>query len=158
MPSFVSIRQGSHGFNPDAHTSTPFNSTPDAFQLYPDVRSSEEGETVYIPRKFPHYAVALTHTVSLTVNFLASANRRNVVERCVAYANRRSACEFVLGRQLKASDNVMKFCVHGGDINKTMAASILGLSAEELEGKMREKKRELLRREAAEAEREEEAA
>jgi hypothetical protein len=52
----------------------------------------------------------------------------------------------------------MKFCVHGGDINKTMAASILGLSAEELEGKMREKKRELLRREAAEAEREEEAA
>lgn len=102
--------------------------------------------------------MALTHTVSLTVNFLASANRRNVVERCVAYANRRSACEFVLGRQLKASDNVMKFCVHGGDINKTMAASILGLSAEELEGKMREKKRELLRREAAEAEREEEAA
>ena len=36
----VSLRPGSlAGFNPDAHTSTPFNSTPDAFQLRPDVRS-----------------------------------------------------------------------------------------------------------------------
>jgi len=32
----------------------------------------------------------------------------------------------MLGRGLKASDNIMKFCVHGGDLNKTLAASIMG--------------------------------
>ena len=35
----VSLRPGSLAFNPDAHTSAPFNSASDAFQLHPDVRS-----------------------------------------------------------------------------------------------------------------------
>ena len=36
------------------------------------------------------------------------------------------ACEFLLGRGLRASDNIMKFCVHGGELNKSLAASIMG--------------------------------
>eukprot|EP00982_Pelagococcus_subviridis_P009171 30906-Pelagococcus_subviridis.AAC.3 len=36
----VSLRPGSLGFNP-RHPSTPFNSTPDAFQLHPDVASND---------------------------------------------------------------------------------------------------------------------
>lgn len=116
----------------------------------------EEGETVFIPRKWPHYAVALNHTVSLTVNFLSACNRRACVEKAIAYANRREACEFVLGRGLRASDNVMKFCVHGGELNKNLAASIMGLTAEALTEKMNEKKRERLRAEAAAAAEQEE--
>ena len=117
----------------------------------------EEGETVYIPRKWPHYAVALDHGVSLTVNFASAANRRGVVDRCVAYANRRDACEHVLGRALRASDNAMKFCVHGGEVNKNLAASILGVDAAELDRRMRARRLERLRAEAEEAERAEEA-
>ena len=49
----------------------------------------EEGETVFIPRKWPHYVVALNHTVSLTVNFLSACNRRACVDKSIAYANRR---------------------------------------------------------------------
>lgn len=116
----------------------------------------EEGETVYIPRKWPHYAVALDHGVSLTVNFASAANRRGVVDRCVAYANRRDACEHVLGRTLRASDNAMKFCVHGGEVNKNLAASILGVDADELDRRMRARRLERLRAEAEEAERAEE--
>ena len=115
-----------------------------------------EGETVYIPRKWPHYAVALDHGVSLTVNFASRANRRGVVDRCVAYANRRDACEHVLGRTLRASDNVMKFCVHGGDLNKNLAASIIGVDADELDRRMKERRLARLRAEAEEAERLEE--
>ena len=37
----ASLRPGSLAFNPDAHTSTPFNSASDAFQLHPDVRRFE---------------------------------------------------------------------------------------------------------------------
>ena len=120
----------------------------------------EEGETVYIPRKWPHYAVALDATASLTVNFCSAANRRRVVEKCVAYANRRDACEHMLGRSLRASDNVMKFCVHGGELNRALAASILGLTPEAFEAKAKERRRLKLmeeQRKADEADAEEEA-
>jgi hypothetical protein len=100
--------------------------------------------------------VALDHGVSLTVNFASKANRRGVVDRCVAYANRRDACEHVLGRTLRASDNVMKFCVHGGDLNKNLAASIIGVDADELDRRMKERRLARLRAEAEEAERLEE--
>ena len=65
------------------------------------------------------------------------------------------ACEFILGRCLRASDNVMKFCVHGGELNKSLAASIMGLTTDALSKKMDERKRERLRAEAAAAEEEE---
>ena len=51
------------------------------------------GETVYIPGGWPHYAVGLDATVRLTVPGLSRANRRAAVDRAVAYANRRDACE-----------------------------------------------------------------
>ena len=35
LPGGASLRPGSLAFNPDAHTSTPFNSASDAFQLHP---------------------------------------------------------------------------------------------------------------------------
>ena len=35
----MSLRPSHLGFNPDAHTSTPFNSPSDAFQLHPDIAS-----------------------------------------------------------------------------------------------------------------------
>ena len=98
--------------------------------------------------------LGLAATVSLTVNFLSRANRRAAVDRAVAYANRRDACEHILGRTLRASDNVMKFCVHGGELNKSLAASIMGLDAEGLDARVKERKRERLRAEA-EAEEEE---
>ena len=129
---------------------------PDFHKAIPIEFVLEEGETVFIPRKWPHFAVALNHTVSLTVNFLSACNRKACVEKAIAYANRRDACEFVLGRPLRASDNVMKFCVHGGELNKSLAASIMGLTADELNKRMDDRKRERLRAEAAAEEEEEE--
>jgi hypothetical protein len=52
FPARVSLRPGSLGFNPDAHTSLPFNSASEAFELHPDVRfarterSSSDGTTL----------------------------------------------------------------------------------------------------------------
>ena len=77
------------------------------------VHAGGRGRRFTSPQR-PHYAVALDHGVSLTVNFASAANRRGVVDRCVAYANRRDACEHVLGRTLRASDNAMKFCGTAG--------------------------------------------
>ena len=51
----------------------------------------------------------------------------------------------------------MKFCVHGGEVNKNLAASILGVDAAELDRQMRARRLERLRAEAEEAERAEEA-
>ena len=51
----------------------------------------------------------------------------------------------------------MKFCVHGGEVNKNLAASILGVDAAELDRRMRARRLERLRAEAEEAERAEEA-
>jgi hypothetical protein len=50
----------------------------------------------------------------------------------------------------------MKFCVHGGDLNKNLAASIIGVDADELDRRMKERRLARLRAEAEEAERLEE--
>ena len=66
----------------------------------------------------------------------------------------------MLGRSLRASDNVMKFCVHGGELNRALAASILGLTPEAFEAKAKERRRQKLmeeQRKADEADAEEEA-
>lgn len=39
------------------------------------------GETIYIPRKWPHCVLSLTDTVSLTVNFLPRCHRKEVLEK-----------------------------------------------------------------------------
>ena len=129
---------------------------PDFAKATPVVAVVAAGETIYIPRGWPHYAVALEAGVSLTVNFLARANRRRVLEKAVAFANRRDACEAVLGRAPRASDNLLKFCVHGGSIGTGDAAKIMGVDAETLREKMSEARRERLRAEAEAAEEEEE--
>lgn len=41
----------------------------------------EAGETIYIPRKWPHCVLSLTDTVSLTVNFLPKCHRREVLDK-----------------------------------------------------------------------------
>lgn len=86
----------------------------------------EPGEIIYLPRKWPHAVDGLTETVSLTVNFMCPASKAYVVPLLKKYAERRAMCEKVLGRALKANDNVMKFCVHGGSIPMDMAKRILG--------------------------------
>jgi histone arginine demethylase JMJD6 len=110
------------------------------------------GETIYIPRGWPHYAVALSAGVSLTKNFLSRANRRAVLEETVAFANRRDACAFVLGRAPRASDNLLKFCVHGGSLRLSDAAKVMGVETGTLREKMREARRQRLREEAEAAE------
>ena len=121
---------------------------PDFAKATPIVAVVAAGETIYIPRGWPHYAVALEAGVSLTVNFLARANRHRVLEKAVAFANRRDACEALLGRAPRASDNLLKFCVHGGSIGTGDAAKIMGVDAGTLREKMREARRERLRAEA----------
>lgn len=41
----------------------------------------EAGETIYIPRKWPHCVFSLTDTVSLTINFLPKCYRKDIVEK-----------------------------------------------------------------------------
>lgn len=84
------------------------------------------GETLYIPRKWPHFALGLDATVSLTLNFLPRCHRQAVMLLLIRYMTRRGACEDILGRQLRASDNLMKFCCHGGRIDLSAVDKILG--------------------------------
>ena len=105
---------------------------PELKKATPVVVDLAEGETIYIPRKWPHYAVSLTPTVSLTVNFCSAANRRAVLELAAAYADRRAACEELLGRPLKSTDNLMKFCCQGGKVQLASAAAVMGRSVADL--------------------------
>merc|ERR1712157_286744 len=105
---------------PNFHRATPLE-----FILHP-------GETVFIPKKWPHYAVALDDSVSLTVNFLSKVNRRAVLNSVSKFADRRMACEEILGRPISANDNLMKFCCHGGEINARLAAAVLGKTVKDL--------------------------
>ena len=99
---------------------------PDFSRAVPVETVLEPGEVIYLPRKWPHAVDGLTETVSLTVNFMCPASKAYVVPLLKKYAERRAMCEKVLGRTLKANDNVMKFCVHGGSIPMDMAKRILG--------------------------------
>ena len=128
------------------------NTFPTFRRATPVVAVVGKGETIYIPRGWPHYAVALSAGVSLTKNFLSRANRRRVLEETVAFANRRDACAFVLGRAPRASDNLIKFCVHGGSLRLSDAAKVMGVEPGTLREKMREARRQRLREEAEAAE------
>ena len=75
------------------------------------------GEILYIPRKWPHQAVALTDTVSLTLNFCPPANSSATVKHLLPYMRARGRCQSWMGRTLKADDNLMQLCVHGGTIS-----------------------------------------
>ena len=43
LPGGASLRPGSHGFNLDTHTATPFNSATDAYELHPDIIALNDG-------------------------------------------------------------------------------------------------------------------
>lgn len=141
---FVDLQNVDHALFPDFHKAVPIETT------------LNKGETIYLPRKWPHYAVSTTPGVSLTTNFLSSANRRNVVQKTVDFANRKDACETLLGRTLRASDNVLKFCVHGGRVRLSDAAKVMGVTCTTLQDKMNKAKRDRLMAEQTAAEGEEE--
>ncbi len=68
-PARVSLRPGSlAAFNPDAHTSTPFNSASDAFQLHPDAfQPSELFAEDYAPEYSEFYDFASNDTAAAVV-------------------------------------------------------------------------------------------
>lgn len=70
-------------------------------------------------------AEALEDGVSLTTNFLSKQASLKVMPHLEAYIQRRSTCEHILGRRLSASDNLMKFCCHGGRLSLEAAHSML---------------------------------
>ena len=111
-PEWADLRAPDPKRFPEFSRATPIETVPE--------RSS------YLPRKWPHAVDGLTETVSLTVNFRCPASKAYVVQLLKKYAERRAMCEKVLGRALKANDNVMKSCVHGGSIPMDMAKRILG--------------------------------
>jgi ribosomal protein L16 Arg81 hydroxylase len=55
-----------------------------------DISYSEQavlraGEIIYIPRRWPHHALALTDAVSLTLNFCPTAAQSKVVKHLSPY-------------------------------------------------------------------------
>lgn len=106
-------------------------SNPD-LDAYPDFRKATAvetilmpGEVIYIPRRWPHYVVGLDDTVSVTINFLSKVNHKAVFLLLSKYIKRRKTCERILGRPLRARDNLMKFCCHGGKMPADMAKRML---------------------------------
>jgi hypothetical protein len=57
---------------------------------------------------------------------------------------------------LRASDNVLKFCVHGGRVRLSDAAKVMGVTCTTLQDKMNKAKRDRLMAEQTAAEGEEE--
>ena len=74
------------------------------------------GEIIYIPRKWPHHAVAQSPSISLTLNFAPTVVKTAVMQHVVPYAKNRGRCQMLLGRNLRAADNLMQLCIHGGTI------------------------------------------
>ncbi|KAK9816493.1 hypothetical protein WJX72_000966 [[Myrmecia] bisecta] len=108
-------------------------------ELFPDFGRAQPvevilgpSEVLYIPRKWPHHAVSLQPSISLTGNFLSRSNRSAVLPLLAKYMQRRSMCERILGRPLRAGDsgrptNLMAFCCHGGRIPADVALRLLKL-------------------------------
>ena len=66
------------------------------------------GEVLYIPRRWPHHAVGLERSVSLTENFFAKCNKRVILPKWEAYVQRRMKCEKILGRSLRGELSVVR--------------------------------------------------
>lgn len=63
------------------------------------------------------------------VNFLSKANHKHVLDSLTKYIERRKICERILGRPLRARDNLMKYCCHGGAMPASIARQMLSLPA-----------------------------
>ena len=85
----------------------------------------EKGDVLYIPRRWPHHSIGLSRSVSLTENFFSKTNKQVVIPLWESYVRRKIKCEKILGRTLRASDNLLKFCVHGGKLPASLVLKIL---------------------------------
>eukprot|EP00899_Mesostigma_viride_P004248 jgi/Mesvir1/13824/Mv15975-RA.1 len=123
---FVS-RQGEDGQRTFADPLNPdLQAFPDFPRAIPVTATLHPGEVIYLPRKWPHHVAGVDATLSLTSNFLCPPNRLRLLGTVGAYMARRRQCQDLLGRPLRAKDNLMKFCVHGGKIDIVAAQAVMG--------------------------------
>mmetsp|Transcript_19806 Transcript_19806/g.48624 ORF Transcript_19806/g.48624 Transcript_19806/m.48624 type:complete len:358 (+) Transcript_19806:50-1123(+) len=104
---------------------------PDQHKAVPAQTLLRAGEVLYIPRKWPHHAVAQSNSISLTLNFAPVCTKDNVLKHLVPYAKNRGRCQLLLQRPLRARDNLMQLCIHGGTIKYADIAQLTGGSKEE---------------------------
>ena len=107
---------------------------PDFDKAIPIETVLQPGETIYLPRKWPHFVEGLDDSISLTVNFMCPWSKPYVLPKLKKYAERRAMCEKLIGRTLLANDNLMKFCVHGGEIPMELANKILAAAGAAQDG------------------------
>jgi hypothetical protein len=101
---------------PDLLRPPDVNKFPEQSKAVPAQTLLRAGEIIYIPRKWPHHAVAQSASISLTLNFAPTAVKTAVMQHVVPYAKNRGRCQMLLGRNLRAADNLMQLCIHGGTI------------------------------------------
>lgn len=58
-------------------------------------------------------------------NFLPRCHFKKVLKPLTEYLRRRTMCERILRRPLQASNNLMKFCCHGGKLPLNLAMKML---------------------------------
>mmetsp|Transcript_35386 Transcript_35386/g.70791 ORF Transcript_35386/g.70791 Transcript_35386/m.70791 type:complete len:173 (-) Transcript_35386:4-522(-) len=99
---------------------------PEQHKAYPAQTLLRAGEIIYIPRKWPHHAVAQSPSISLTLNFAPIVTKSNIVSHLMPYVKNRGRCQMLLGRRLRASDNLMQLCIHGGTIKYRDLQDVMG--------------------------------
>ena len=85
------------------------------------------GEILYIPRRWPHHALATKDSVSLTLNFCPEMAQSKVFKHLMPYMRNRARCQIWMGRTLRANDNLMQLCVHGGTLKYALDLAVIGL-------------------------------
>ena len=95
----VSLRSRSLAFNPDAHTSAPFNSTPDAFELHPDIIARADGPStlVSLSEVDAHRGDVAALALNERGTLLASASTRGTIVRVFALPSCDAVCSFRRG-------------------------------------------------------------
>ncbi len=101
---------------PDLLSPPDVDKFPEQSKAVPAQTLLRAGEIIYIPRKWPHHAVAQSASISLTLNFAPTVVKTAVMQHVVPYAKNRGRCQMLLGRNLRAADNLMQLCIHGGTI------------------------------------------
>ena len=96
---------------------------PNFHKAVPAQTTLRAGEILYIPRRWPHHALATKDSVSLTLNFCPEMAQSKVFKHLMPYMRNRARCQIWMGRTLRANDNLMQLCVHGGTL-KYVPASI----------------------------------
>jgi len=122
---------------------------PPNMELYPEQHKAmpaqtllRAGEIIYIPRKWPHHAVAQSASISLTLNFAPIVSKSNILAHLMPYVKNRGRCQMLLGRRLRAGDNLMQLCIHGGTIKYRDLQDVLGSKKEDEEDEEDEEEEE----------------